>query len=182
VSLSRAEEDGMSSDRDITHIVELCKTIAENSLYTGQAHFEEASSSSYRKRFLFVGCACVAAVSGSLTACGYPIWIGVFGAAAGLLTGVSSYLGIDEEAVHHSYAGNALTTLRHEADALYQTFARELPHEQLVFEARRLQDRYGLTIATCKPPSNESFDKARRRIKSGLFQPDFKMFEPPSGE
>ncbi|SRR6266542_1565654 len=162
----------MSEHAPEDHLLAECNRIAGDSLYTSQAHFECAASAKRRGRWLLTLPAAVAAVIGILTAVGLPGWLGAFSAAAALVAAVASILGVDREEGSHCQAGNSLTALRHEARALADTSWRELTHEQLAYEVRRLSDRYGALITGLPTTDNKAFGRARKRIKAGLFAPD----------
>ena len=117
---------------------------------------------------------CIAALAGTLTAVGLPGWIGAFAALAGLITAVATYCEVDRKEVAHKTAGNLLTCLRHEARAVHETYWKEMPHEQLVSEVRRLGDRYTILCQALETTDAASYEEARKRIKSGTFIPDFR--------
>lgn len=164
----------MNEERSVVqHLLDECATVAENSLYTAQAHFVDAERATQWARLLFLIPSGIAAVAGMMTSFGLPGWIGAFAAASGLVTGVASALGADRKASAHVRAGNLFTALRHEARSLCEAYAKELSREQLVAEMRRLDDRYSWLIQTLEPTSPKAFEVARKRVKKGLFTMDF---------
>ena len=154
-----------------------CKTVAENSLYTAQAHFVMAGQASWRTRLFLLFPAVVAAVSGILTSVGLPGWIGAFASAAGLVIAVATFLGADRMEISHKTAGNLFTCLRHEARLLHETFHLDLTDEQLLVEVRRLSDRYNSLVQTTEVTDNKAYEEARKRVKSGTFNLDFRRNE-----
>jgi hypothetical protein len=92
---------------------------------------------------------------------------------SGLVTGLASIFGVDRKAGLHKQAGNVLTALRHEDRALHESYWREIPHEQFVAEVRRIHDRYNLLIQILETTDNDAFEKGRKKIKAGIFEPDF---------
>lgn len=155
------------------HLVDECRIVAENCLYTAQAHFVLAVKAERQSRWLLIFPSIVAAISGILVAIGQPGWIGAFAAASGLVAGVASALGVDRKATIHKQAGNLMTALRHEARALCDTYWLELEHQQLFVEVRRINDKYNCLIQALEITDSASFEKARKRIKEGFFDPDF---------
>ena len=155
------------------HLVDECKTVAENCLYTAQAHFAMAEKATRQSRYLLIVPSGVSALAGILTSVGLPGWIGAFAAVSGLITGVSSAVGVDRKALSHKQAGNLFTALRHEARALYETYSLELPYEQFVAETRRINDRYNSLIQALETTDSAAFEVARQRIKAGYFKADF---------
>jgi len=160
------------------HLIAECKTIAESSLYNAQAHFELAeiikTKAQMKARWLVIVPSAIAGVAGVLTAVGLPVWIGAFSAVGGFLASVYSAFGEEQSPIKHRIAANQWTGLRHEARALSETYFRELPHQQLLAEVRRIDDRYTTLCQALEPTDREAFDKARERVKSGVFNPDFR--------
>jgi hypothetical protein len=166
---------------NMDHLIAECQTVAENSLYNAQTHFELADiikrRAEKKARWLVIVPSAVAGIAGVLTAVGLPAWVGAFSAVGGFLAAVYSAFGESESPVRHRLAANQWTSLRHEARALSETYFKELPHEQFLAEARRIDDRYTTLCQALEPTDKEAFDKARERVKSGLFVPDFREKE-----
>jgi hypothetical protein len=162
-----------SSSNNIQHLINECKIVEENCLYTSQAHFVMADKAEFQARLFLIVPSCIAAISGILTAIGFPAWIGSFAAVSGLVTGLASAFGVDRKAGLHKQAGNVLTALRHEARALHESYWREIPHEQFVAEVRRIHDRYNSLIQILETTDNAAFEEGRKKIKAGIFEPDF---------
>ena len=163
-----------NSPDTVQHLLDECKIIEENCLYTSQAHFAMANKAEFQSRLFLIVPSCVAALSGILTAIGFPSWLGAFAAVSGLITGIASIFGVDKKAGAHKQAGNVLTALRHEARALHEAYWREIPHEQLVAEVRRIHDKYNSLIQMIETTDDSAFEKGRKKIKAGLFDPDFR--------
>jgi len=161
------------SPDEVQHLINECKIVEENCLYTSQAHFVMADKAEFQARLFLIVPSCVAAISGILTAIGLPAWIGSFAAVSGLVTGLATAFGVDRKASSHKQAGNVLTALRHEARALYESYWREIPREQFVAEVKRIHDRYNSLIQIIETTDNTAFEKGRKRIKAGIFEPDF---------
>lgn len=159
-----------------------CRVIAENALYTAQAHYVLAERASFRAKILLLVPSIVAAASGLLVALGFPPWIGGFAALSGSVSGVASLLGVDREALDHKYAANLMTSLRHDARALADSYWLDLSHDELQVEVRRLHDRYNAYIQSLETTDKKSFEAARERIKRGTFEPDFRKADRTSQE
>ena len=162
------------STDDIQHLLDECKIVEENCLYTSQTHFQMASKAESQARLLLIIPSFIAAISGILTAIGFPSWIGAFAAVSGLITGIASFLGVDKKAGVHKQAGNILTALKHEARTLHEAYWQEIPREQLIAEVRRIHDKYNTLIQILETTDNSAFEEGRKRIKNGLFNPDFR--------
>ncbi|CEP66427.1 Uncharacterized [Moorella glycerini] len=159
-------------EQQYQHLLDECRTIAENCLYTAQAHFVTADRAETRSQWFLTVPSVVAGICGLLVALGFPNWIGAVAAVAGTVSTVASSLGVDRLATEHRILANSLTALRHEARTLQETMWREISHEQLVAEVRRLTDKYNALIQGPKATDIKSFEVGRRRIKAGLFEPD----------
>ncbi len=160
------------STGDVDYLVRECETIANNSLYNAESHYVLAESKEKKSVWIIALPSAVAGVCSLLTAVGFPIWLGAFGAAGGLVASVAAVLGVDKQSTAHRNAGSQWTALRHEARSLFQGMFKELPHGQFVAEVRRLSDRYNALCQTLPATDNESFDRARKRIHKGLHEPD----------
>lgn len=169
-------------DDNPDHLITECKTVAENSLYNAQAHYEVADIVKRRvqrkARWLVIVPSAVAGIAGVLTAVGLPVWIGAFSAVGGFLASVYSAFGESESPIKHCLAANQWTSLRHEARALSETYFKELPHEQFLAEVRRIDDRYTTLCQALETTDKEAFERARERVKSGIFVPDFREKGP----
>ena len=164
----------MGDPKNHQPLLDECRTIAENCLYTAQAHYVMSKRAYWRGKVFLIIPSCVSAVAGILTAVGLPGWIGAFAAAAGLVSAVASTLGVAEDESAHTSAGNLFTCLRHEARAIHETFYPDLTHEQLLSEVRRLSDRYNCLVQGTKSTDDKSFTAGREKIRSGTFTPDFR--------
>ncbi len=164
-----------NSSDDIQHLINECKIVEENCLYTSQAHFSMANKAEFQSRLFLVVPSCIAALSGILISIGFPSWIGAFAAVSGLITGLASIFGVDKKAGVHKQAGNVLTALRHEARSLHEAYWREIPREQLVSEVKRIHDRYNSLIQMIETTGDSAFEEGREKIKAGLFEADFRF-------
>lgn len=164
----------MTDEAGRQSLVDECKTLAENCLYTATTHYFMAAQASWRARLFLLVPAAVAAVAGILTSVGLPGWIGAFASAAGLVSGVATVLGAGQKETAHKSAGNLFTCLRHEARALNETFQPSLSNGQFLAEVRRLCDRYNCLVEATELTDDVAYEKARKKVKSGTFTPDFR--------
>ena len=165
----------MTSDSvNLTNLARESQTVAENSLYNAQAHFALADSKERTARIMLIVPSAVAGVCGLLTAVGLPSWLGAFSAVGGFFVTVATILGVDKQPTAHRNAACQWTALHHEARSLHETYSTELPHEQFLAEVRRIDDRYNALCQATEPTDNKSFEIARKRIKAGLHDADFR--------
>lgn len=161
------------ADSQPTHLMAECHKIAEDSLYTAQAHFEVASAKGRAvKLWLQLLPAIATALSGIIVALGGPPWWGAIAALSGVLTGVAAYLGVDKETASHTVAAKLFTKLRHDARALADTFSKDMPEAEFRAEVKKLRDRYANYVESCPDTDDGAFEKARKKIQDGRFQPD----------
>lgn len=163
------------------HLIEELKTIEENCLYTGQAHFVIASRKGAAVQRVFVIASAAAGIAGALVAAGLPAWIGIVSAVAGAVGAVAGALGADEDVHSHRVAANVLTRLRHEARALRETFWNGMDPAELTREVRRLSEYYNGLIQGLPPTDDEAMAKATEQIRSGRFVPDFRVSQGGAG-
>jgi hypothetical protein len=159
---------------DTDYLVRECETVATNSLYNAESHYTLAEIKERKGLWLIVIPSAVAGICSLLVAIGLPTALGALGAGGGLVATVAGILGVDRQPTVHRLAGSQWTALRHEARSLSQGMFKELPHQQFVAEVRRLCDRYNTLCQALPSTDNESFDKARKRIKKGIHEPDTK--------
>lgn len=162
------------TEEDVKHLLDECRTIEENCLYTGQAHFVIANQENWKKWILLVIPAFLSGLAGALVACGLATWIGIVGAVLGGLAGVVAALGVDRESGNHMAAGKVMTSMRHEARQIHEVFWKEMSRAELRADVRRLADRYNNLRLMLPATNDKAFEKARKRIREGIFVPDFK--------
>lgn len=167
-----------AQETDIQHLLDECRTVEENCLYTAQAHYTIAQRENVKKWVLIVSPAFLSGLAGALVACGLPAWIGIIGAVLGGVGGVAAALGVDRDAIQHMTAGHILTSLRHEARQIHEVFFREHTRPELVAEVRRLDDKYNNVRLALPCTDDAAFEKAREKIRKGRFVPDFKEQKP----
>jgi hypothetical protein len=161
------------NSNEIKHLIDECKTIDENCLYTAQTHFEMARAAQWKVHWLVSVPSLLAVIAGFYSAMNDAGWAGAIAAAAAGLAGLASVLGIEKDVVTHKSAGNLMTSLRHDARVLHECYWQEMTREQFYIEIRRLNDRYRIARLALEPTDNAAFEKARKRIKQGYFKPDF---------
>jgi hypothetical protein len=155
-------------------LVQECKRISEDSLYTAQAHFETARLADLRERWvMLIVPSFIAAVSSILVAVGPAEWkwLAAVAAAASLVATVAGYLRVDERATLQTQAGNAFTILRHQARLLAE-LANTLELNDLHGRITRLTERYEDLVRATPSTDNRAFNIARNRVKQGIFLRD----------
>lgn len=173
-----------------TRLINECKTIEENCLYTAQAHFETARNRDGLRLSVIVFPATVSALA-ALVALVHPELFPVKAhnellksicdalvALGSIMTAVAVIVGVDKQAAAHVQAGNAFTVLRHEARALHETFSSELSPAQLSWKVQSLHERYSSLCQATEITDGSAFDKAKDAIKARTHQMDYKAIAP----
>lgn len=162
-------------------LIKECKTIAENSLYTAQAHFEVANEKeNWRKRLLTIpavvaATGAIAAVAFSLsdTFAGAKLFIDGLVAVSASVSAVASFLNFDKQVGNHYQAAKSYTLLRHDANSLEQTFSKVLTDDEFKQKVESLRDRYSTLVQATDATDEKAFSKARENIQSGRFEMDY---------
>jgi bifunctional pyridoxal-dependent enzyme with beta-cystathionase and maltose regulon repressor activities len=167
----------MDEQEHRNRLLDECRTIEEGARYTAQTHFEMANGCWKKNRLvLLIIPSAVGGLVGLLTA----VKIlpesagGATSAALGLIAAVAAYLGVDRDESAHKMAGNHLTALRHEARETFETLGPAMPLELLQERVARLSATYTAYCRTLETTDPESFEAARKKIKSGIHVPDFR--------
>lgn len=158
----------------IAALVQECSRVAEDSLYTAQAHFETARVANLRERWVMLIIPSAIAAGSSIVVAVGPVewkWVSAIAAAASLIATVASYLRVDERVASQTQAGNAFTTLRHEARILAES-AGTIDATDLRNRVARLTEMYASLVQATPLTDNKAFETARARIKAGLFLRD----------
>jgi len=171
----------MTTD-EVKHLLDECKTIEENCLYTGQTHFVMAEKIEKKKFWLVFIPSLLAVVAGAYSAIYAVNWAAAVASISAGIAGLTSFLGIEREAVTHNSAGNLLSIMRHEARILHESLWKEIPREHLCMEVRKLNDKYQIACFALDVTDSKSFELARKRIKSGVFKYDFRQLEKKNGQ
>jgi hypothetical protein len=165
---------------DAPHLINECRTIEENCTYTGEAHFIIAPGLEWWSRFFKYVPIAGSVISGALLAMGYAQWLGWVALLSGVVTAWATAMDVDRRARDHADAGRRFTMLKHDARALWQTYAPEITREEFYRETRRLAERYNQIVVSAPQTTREAFERASKRIKAGVYTPDF-VRKPESG-
>ncbi len=164
------------TETEAEHLLVQVRKVAEDSLYSAQAHFADAKTAE-RKKWLFIVAPALFGAFLALVAAGCPDWKWAATAAAffAAMSGIASAIGVDRDAAAHSSAGQALTVLRHEASRLATGYWREMTQAQLYAEVHRVCDKYDQLCSVLIPTSNDGFAAGQGRVKQGTFDYDFQQ-------
>jgi hypothetical protein len=161
-------------------LISECKTIAENCLYTAQAHFKIAGrTKGWHLGFvvvpaLVVGFGAVfAALAPSVPALNqYQILINGIVAISGVLTAVAACVNFDKQSLEHAQEGKSFTALRHEARSLAETFAVSLSDQELQGRVEVLMGKYISLVQVTELTDEKAFLKVRDDVQAGYHEMD----------
>ena len=162
------------AEKDNQHLIDECRRIEDDCLYTAEAHYLGATKAGTVAFWVKLIPAIAAAASGAALLSRLPNWIAWFSVIAGVAFALQSILNPDKKREEHSQAGKCYTALKHESRALYETFYKEMDRESFHVMVRILRERYNMTAKLTPQTSIKDFEKGRVRIKAGRHTPDFK--------
>ncbi|MFX0195301.1 MAG: SLATT domain-containing protein [Candidatus Hodarchaeota archaeon] len=165
------------SENDIQHLIDECKRIEEDCLYTAEAHYIGAAKAGTVAFSVKLIPAAAAAASGAALLSGLPNWIAWFSVIAGVAFALQSIMNPDKKQEDHSQAGKSYTALKHESRALHETFCKEMDHDSFHVMVRILRERYNMTAKLTPLTSVKDFEEGRKRIKAGRHTPEYKEQE-----
>ena len=155
------------------NFLSLCRKIEDDCKWNAEIHHQIASSAS-RLSFWFqiIPAICVAIfailVSQNLWL-NVTVWLTLI---SGIITAIANIMNPKENYYQHLSAGKTFTILKQRAYALYTTFATDMSQESLSAEVKQLQEAYNIAVLNVPPTNNKAFDKATKRIKKSVHEPE----------
>jgi hypothetical protein len=151
-----------------------CARVEENSTYSAEAHHIMAKRQDQLYTFTQLVPALAAAAMGTL-AVGQvvPAWVGVAATIAAGITAIGTVLNPQRSFFQHLSAAKAFNVMKHDARAA-QDRSPSLTNEQADCISESLHERYNDLVRTAPPTEDWAFEKARRRVQSGVHSPDEK--------
>jgi hypothetical protein len=154
------------------YIAEL-KQIKQNCEYTAETHHNIANVNKKMAIWFQTVPAVAAALSGLLVAGQViPIWWAWITTISAVVAAVGTVLNPLKDYYDHLNAAKSFTILKHDARSLYETFESGMGDSTFQSNVKTLHERYNDLLRFVPPTNNSAFEKARRRIKSGIHQPD----------
>ena len=155
------------------NLVNECKTMEENCLYTATAHHIIEGEMARKARLYKYVPAAVSALGGGAILVELGTAFAWFPIIAGLATAMATALDVDKRTIEHKGAAKEYTILRHKARAAYQTFAYEMTREEFVQVVKELCECYNELTKTHPSTTEKAFNEAREKIKKGDYESDF---------
>ncbi|MFF8432682.1 MULTISPECIES: hypothetical protein [Streptomyces] len=142
--------------------------IQENCLYSAQAYFEAAKRAEFWGRLMVFLPACVAALSGFMSAMNKtPTW-GAVSAVAGAVAATASFLGTTKKAADFQSSARSYTALRHNVHVEMALLSTDRDWAEAQSTLRSLNSSYVQIVSTDIPVPNRAFGVARNRIQQGM--------------
>jgi hypothetical protein len=165
----------MDNER-IQNLIDKCKQIEEDSLYTAEVHYIIGHKQKVKAFwFKFIPGLITLGTSFALLV-GVPNWVTWITFFSAFITIANILLEPEKESKNHFIAAQNFTTLKHEARSLYEAFKDFIDEKDFYHEVRKLRDKYNLYARLTPPTDDEdAWEKARQNIKKGYHIPDFKQ-------
>lgn len=148
--------------------IDALKSLEENCKYNAQAYFEAAKSAEFWGKVIVFIPAILSAAAGTLVALGWDKSWGVASAMAGLIAATGSFLGAERKAPSFKESARKYTALKHEIKLEITLAPTVESAESLRQSLRSLTDQYQAIASRDEPVPNRQFDRATKRIESGL--------------
>ncbi|MEU6064992.1 MULTISPECIES: hypothetical protein [Streptomyces] len=141
--------------------------------YSAQSYFEAAKATAFWARTAVFLPALVAAVAGLLSALYSARVGGSISAVAGAVAATASFLGPGGRTEAYRESARRYTNLRHAA-RLEVAMSGSRSEQELETTLRRLQAERAAIVLSDEPVSNRFYDRAARRIATGVtsYDPD----------
>lgn len=149
-----------------------CRRIEENSTYSAETHHILAK----RQRLVYVALQLIPAVATALLgtlAVGevVPPWVGVVALITAIFTAIGTVLNPQRGYYEHKSAAKAFTAIKHDARFVLGSGER-LETNCLAVSIKCLHDRYNGLVQAAPVTQDWAFERARKRIHSGVHAPD----------
>lgn len=150
-----------------------CVTVEQNCTYTAEAHHIIAARQKCFSAWFQIVPAVVAAILGVLIGVGtvppWWVWLSVISA---VIAAVGNVLNPLKEYYDHLNAAKHFTVLKQDARSLKNTFSASMNDSEFAVAVKDLHDRYNDLVRFVPPTDKKSFEKAQKRVKSGVHELD----------
>ncbi len=165
-------------DNKIQNLINECKQIEEDSLYTAEVHYIIGHKQKVKAFwFKFIPLLITLGTSFALLV-GAPNWVTWITFFTALITINNILSEPEKESKNHFIAAQNFTTLKHEARSLYEAFKDFMDEKDFYHEVRKLRDKYNLYARLTPPTDDEdAWKQARERIREGYHRADFRKKE-----
>jgi hypothetical protein len=158
----------------IETLITECKQIQEDSTYTADAHHIIADGLSKRAFWCKLIPVSITVVSAMALLLGVPNWVSWITLLSGTVTMLNVFMEPEKKARDHLYAAKNFTVLKHEARSLHECFKDFISSNEFYHSVKQLREKYNSLVQSTPPTTENSFEKARERIKRGVHEADFR--------
>lgn len=155
------------------NLITECKQIHDDSNYNAEAHYFLEHRLSKRAYLLKTIPAVITVLSAFGLLIGSPNWLAWITLLSGIITILNIFMDPEKKARDHEFAAKNFTILKHEARSLHESFRDFMSESDFLCNVKLLRQKYNLLVLCTPPTDEESFNKARERIKKGVHEPDF---------
>ncbi len=150
-----------------------CNQIKQNAEYTAETHHIIANNSKTWAFWIQLIPALLTAGSVFLTVGEVvPSWWIWITASSAFVTAFGTVKNPLEDYYSHLMAAKNFTAIKHDARSLWEVFSKNMTDKEFFQSTKSLHDRYNELVRVSPPTNDKSFEKARKRIQSGVHEPD----------
>ncbi len=168
----------MANNARNQNLIDECKRIKEDSIYTAEVHHciaHKLSSKAFWYKLIPV---IITVLSALALLLGVPSWISWITLLSGLIAMLNIFMEPGKKAREHLFAAKSFTVLKHEARSLHETFSDFMNESDFYNEVKRIREKYNWLVQTTPPTDDKKcWEESRKKIKEGIHKPDFKINE-----
>jgi hypothetical protein len=151
-----------------------CSRLEEAATYTAETHHILANRQQLWYKILQLVPAVASAVVVTLVVGKVvPSWVGIPALIAAIVTAIGTVMNPQQSYFEHLSAAKAFTVIKNDARAICE-LAAAVPAAETAADTKSLHERYNDLVRVTPPTEDWAFDKARKRIHSGVHKPDEK--------
>lgn len=155
------------TEQNKDRLIKECMRIEEDCMYNAETHHQIAAKAKKQAFLIKFIPAVIAAISGILILVGVSIVVAWLAVLSGFVLAIASILDPDSHKNDHIKAAKDYTVLKHDARALHKAFANEMSPKEFYVSVHRCRERYNNIVNHTPETDDETFEKARLKIKSG---------------
>ena len=150
-----------------------CAAVVQNCTYTAETHHIIACKQKRLGNAMQIAPAVIAAILGVLAGTNvllpWTLWLSVI---AAVVTAVGNVLNPFAEYYTNLNAAKSFTILKQDARGLLNTFSASMTDDIFASATHAIHDRYNDLVRLAPPTDPKSFEKARKRVQSGVHELD----------
>ena len=150
-----------------------CIHIQDNCTYTAEAHHNLADRGK-RLGFCFqVVPSVITALLAAVVTLGWaPLILNGLTVIGAVISAVGNVLNPLKDYFDHLNAAKNFTVIKHDARVLRYTFSVTMSDKEFAIAVENLHNRYNDLVRFVPPTDKKAFEEARKRIQSGVHDPD----------